>query len=136
MDTTTCAIPSHRPRTCGLRLSALDVVVIVLAILVGIGAYWVSNGFSLFVPFVVGHFFLFCNVFRIRRRPELIWAGIFVINCAAWLLAGIPNLPLMCAAQLPVTVAILLKELRVPTYHGIFARRVNPRIDDYLVGKI
>ncbi|CAK0748261.1 hypothetical protein CCP3SC1_1760005 [Gammaproteobacteria bacterium] len=33
---------------------------------------------GLLIGLVLGHFFLFCNVFRVTRQTELIWAGAFI----------------------------------------------------------
>lgn len=114
----------------------MDVVVLLLAALIGIAGYPSTDGFSLFVPFVVIHFFLFCNVFRIRRKAELIWGGLFLLNCVAWLAAGRILLFPLFGTQLLPTVIIIAIELRAPCYHGIFARRINPRIEDYLAGRM
>lgn len=127
---------SLRPRTHGLRLSLTDVVVLIAGGLIGIVGFPFTEGLSLFVPFVVLHFFLFCNVFRIRRVPELIWAAVFLLNCTAWIATGNLNLAAICGAQLPVTLLLIGYELRQPTYHGICAQRINPRLDEYLSGKI
>jgi len=124
-----------KPRTCGLRFSVTDGVVLVVAALLTLGTYSITAGFSLLILFVVLHFFLFCNVFRVRRKPELIWAGTFLLNCAGWLLAGQLNIRGMMGGQLVITVLIIASELRKPYYHGIFARRINPHIDEYLAGR-
>jgi len=57
-----------KPRTWGLRFSILDGVVLVLAAVVTVGTWSTTVGWSGMVLFVVLHFFLFCNVFRIRRK--------------------------------------------------------------------
>ena len=79
--------------------------------------------------------FLFCNVFRIPRKPELVWGGLFLIIClVAYLLDAFS--PIMLSALIaPVTLVTLIYAIRLPTYHGIFAKRLNPRLDDYLTGK-
>lgn len=84
------------------------------------------------VPVAVGHFFLFCNVFLVRRRLELVWAAVFVANVAAHVAfdAFDPWRPLLW--QAPVTLAVIAWQMRSPWYHGIFARRINPRLADYL----
>ncbi|TWT85266.1 hypothetical protein Pla123a_00730 [Posidoniimonas polymericola] len=125
-----------RPRTCGLRLSTVDVVVMAAATAGGVAGYSYTAGFSPFVPFVVFHFFLFCNVFRIPCRPELLWAGVFLIHTTVWLWLGTVSLPWLFALQSVFTFALLACELRRPTYHGVLSRRFNPRIDDYLAGGI
>jgi hypothetical protein len=87
-------------------------------------------------PLAVVHFFLFCNVFRIHRTKELVWAAICVVNVSTW-----AALDAFCwfgilAVQLPVTVAVIVLEMRGPWYHGVMARRINARLDDYLMGRL
>ena len=125
-----------KPRTCGLRLSITDVVVLVVATLTGTTAYSFTFGYALFVPFVVYHFFLFCNAFRIPRKPELIWGAVFLVHSAAWIISGRLNIPLLFCLQLVVTAVIIGHEVRQPTYHGIWSRRLNSRIDDYWAGRL
>lgn len=85
---------------------------------------------------VVGHFFLFCNVFLVRRALELWWAAAFVINVGWWLSQGEADwLPAM-AYQAPVTVLVIALEMRSPRYHGIGARWINRRLDDYLNNRL
>jgi hypothetical protein len=87
---------------------------------------------SLLFVIAPGHFFLFCNVFRIRRGPELIWAGLFLVNtCLWWSFVDFGWLGVL-AVQTPITAILIALEMRSPSYHGILARRINPRLDDYL----
>lgn len=88
------------------------------------------------VPMAVGHFFLFCNVFRIHRTKELIWAGCFLANVIAWALADQLWWPGIIAVQSPLTIAVIVWESYGPWYHGIFARRINRRLDAYLEERI
>jgi hypothetical protein len=88
------------------------------------------------VAAVVGHFFLFCNVFRIRRSLELWWAAIFVINAGWWLFHDQTGwLPTM-GYQAPVTLIVIIIEMCSPWYHGIGAQRINRRLDEYLNDKL
>jgi hypothetical protein len=125
-----------KPRTWGLRFSKLDGVVLVLATVITVATWSTTVGWSALVLFVVLHFFLFCNVFRIRRTPELVWAAIFITNCIFWVLVDRPNAMFIAASQLPATLAVICNELLSPYYHGIFARRINPRLDDYLADRV
>ena len=81
---------------------------------------------------VVGHFFLFCNVFRIRTRLELIWVASFLANVMTWV--GLQRLDwaAMLVIQIPITGAVIAYEMRSPSYHGVFARRINRDLDRYL----
>lgn len=124
-----------KPRTCGFRLSKMDVAVLAGATVSGTAAYQISAGYSLFLPFVVFHFFLFCNVFRIARKPELVWAAVFLLHSFAWSLSGTFNIVLLFGLQSLFTAGVIFRETRQPNYHGVFSRQLNPRIDDYLSGK-
>ena len=85
-------------------------------------ADWLRQ-FSWLIPVVVGHFFLFCNVVRLRRAYELLWAGALLLNAGGtcylldawhwWTILGI---------QTPATILLLVCEIKSPRYHGIFSR--------------
>lgn len=84
---------------------------------------------------VGGHFFVFCNVIRLRRRLELLWALVFLANFALWAGPGeLRALPVVLG-QLPVTLILLAWEIRQPRYHGVFADRWNPSLAAYLRGQ-
>lgn len=104
-----------------------------------ISTLWLRNkAFPLWwiVPMALGHFFLFCNVFLVWRKLELIWAVLFTTNVSAHLAFGITDAssPLLC--QLPVTICVLVLQIRSPWYHGILAGRLNPQLKDYLGNKL
>ena len=107
--------PSKAP---GFRFSGTDAI----AILVGIGAtalLWRPAGQLALLPLVVlGHFFLFCNIFRIRRAGELTWAGCFIVNVGAWVMAGHFTWGRVLLAQIPLTLLLVVSELFSPRYHG------------------
>ena len=126
-------------RSCGVRISASDVGVIVLCA----GLTWVAwrwlGQLAFIAPLVLAHFFLFCNVFRVRRRYELIWAACFIGNFIVHLsLAGdgMPSVLAVALTQLPITVFFIWKEIRSERYHGIGSRRINPDLPSYLSGEI
>ena len=120
-----------RPRQFrpGFRFSWLD-----LAILAG-GAAAAAAALAVFEPwvafviaFVVGHFFLFCNVFRLARALELAWAVVFVALVTATLTSGIPGWTVTTGLSLAATVIAVLLEMRKPSYHGVFWQQINPRL--------
>jgi len=127
---------SASPRTAGFRVSLLDVVVLIAAI----PATWLAwshlGAMAGIIPLVVGHFFLFCNVFRIHRTKELMWAGVCVGNVFAWAAFADCWWPGILAVQLPLTGVMIVWETRGPWYHGVCACRWNPRLDDYLQGRL
>jgi hypothetical protein len=85
---------------------------------------------------VGGHFFLFCNVFRVVRRRELIWAGLYVVNAGFWLALNRLDWFNVLACQLPISAGVIAWELKASRYHGIFADRLNLQLSDYLEGRI
>ena len=115
----------------GFRLSWRDVAVLPLG---GCGALalW-RTGWAVAaaaVVGVVGHFFLFCNVLRMARVLELIWAAVFVAVMALWVLAlpwvaalgwGVPGGLVAC-----VTAVLVCLQVRRADYHGVGWRYFNP----------
>jgi len=109
----------------GFRLSLTDIVVLILGIAIGIVGWFYVGEIALFVPFVVFNFFLFCNVFRIRRKAELLWTGLFLINCTIWLMLGEINTMGIFMTQILITLGIIIYEFNHPYYHGIFSKPRN-----------
>jgi hypothetical protein len=115
----------------GFRLSVLDAAILVAGacgtIFVGMDIWYA--GFI--IGFSVAHFFLFCNVFRIDRKPELLWAASFTLLVIANAFFGIPGWPITIAASLGMTVYLILREMKKPSYHGIGWRRINPQLQTW-----
>lgn len=116
-------IPRSAP---GFRFSWTDAVVLVVGAVLITWLARLSGELALLAGFVIGHFFLFCNVFRIGRQPELVWAGAFV--ALAGLSLGLECLDLRVALGLALALStgLILREMRLPRYHGVFWKRVNP----------
>lgn len=115
----------------GFRISLLDGFVL-LAGAVACACLWPINRVSSFlVAFVVMHFFLFCNVFRIRRKPELIWAATFVPLAGATLLSGYPGWVVTAASSLFLTGFLVAREVQHESYHGICWKRWNPGLPEW-----
>ncbi len=126
--------PEFKP---GFRLSALDSLVLIVGSVTSLYCFlppanglvnsW--NGFL--IAFVIGHFFLFCNVFRIKRALELLWALVFVLLAGCNLIYGQPTLPVLSAATVAVTLLVIGIAFRDPSYHGIFWQRINPDLREW-----
>ena len=102
----------------------------------GAGCSWLATDSSSSlaaagIAFVVGHFFLFCNVFRIRRAPELIWAGVFTTLATATVVVGTTDWTATFAVSALLTVVLVAIEMRHPSYHGLFWRQVNPHLPEF-----
>ena len=123
-------------RKHGFQMSALDGVVLLLGTILTI---WLRNeAFPLWwiVPMALGHFFLFCNIFLVWRRLELVWAAVLVVLISGHLAFGHTDWLSPLMMQMPVTLIVLWLQLRSPWYHGIFARQINPRLDHFLANEL
>lgn len=112
----------------GFRMDRIDGAFILLMTGVAAGTYRFSGWLSLAVVTTVVHFFLFCNVFRIQRSLELIWAGTFVSMASATSLAQIPGWPVTYGLTLSVTLAVIGRGITRPSYHGVGWRILNPQL--------
>jgi hypothetical protein len=120
--------PKFQP---GFRLSVIDCVVIVVGTIAStvlwLEVWWI--GFV--IAFVVTHFFLFCNIFRIARPLELIWSGIFVTLTWCTVTLANPSWVVTIVASLLVTACVVALEMRKPSYHGILWQRINPGLPQW-----
>lgn len=127
--------PKHNARTWGFRFSLSDALAI-FAFMSAAGVLWrLGNLLWWMLVIAAGHFFLFCNVFRIVRRRELVWSGLFILNVGIWTWLDLLTWPCVLLCQLPITVGLVVADMRSPGYHGVFASRINPQLNDYLDGR-
>ncbi len=90
-------------------------------------AWWLAAG----ITFVVAHFFLFCNVFRIARSLELAWAAVFVLLVCGTVLTETPSWPWTVGISFAMTVIVIGLQMRRPTYHGLAWQWINPSLADW-----
>lgn len=117
----------HHP-THGFRFSATDALAIIVCAAVTIWLLPVLGSIAWLFPFVLGHFFLFCNIFRVPRKPELLWASFFITLAAICLVLDVSILHSMWMV-VPVTVGVLLYAVQLPTYHGIYSSKLDKSAD-------
>jgi len=128
--------PKNRPRTWGFRFFASDAVVIAIMAGAAIALRQAKEPLWWILVIVGGHFFLFCNIIRIRRSFEIAWAALFITNISVWTWFENLSCAGVLSIQLPITAVLVIAEIRSARYHGAFASRANPRLNDYLEGKI
>lgn len=125
-------VPLFRNPPRGFRLSPFDLVFLA----VGVLAVVLTRGFpgnpSTLIAIVVGHFFLFCNVVRLRRSFELAWAAVFVALAVIGWGLGIQSWIVPLVFVTPYTGLLVLLEIRSGRYHGAGA---DGRIVGWLKGK-
>jgi hypothetical protein len=115
----------------GFRLSRSDGWVLVLGTASALATAQIEWWMGAAIAFVVGHFFLFCNVFRMARRFELVWAALFVALSGSSALFGLPGWYASFGLSWLATLALVAAQLRQPSYHGILWQRVNPKLRDW-----
>ena len=125
----------HKARTWGFRCSLTDAIAIGAFMSAAVGLWYLNSPLWWLLVVAAGHFFLFCNVFRIVRRRELIWAGLLILNVGVWAWFDHLTWPSILLTQLPITVGLIVADMRAPGYHGVLAKRLNPRLNDYLAGR-
>lgn len=115
----------------GFRISPGDALVLILGT-VGGGWLWKTTWWAgLIVAVVVGHFFFFCNVFRISRAPELAWAVVFTGLSTGTLLADFPGWATTVITSILLAAILIFRELKRPSYHGVGWRTVNPGLPEW-----
>ena len=110
----------------GFRLSVLDAIILIAGFVVVFALATIAWWGALVVGFVLGHFFLFCNVVRMSRPLELAWAVVFATLAAATLALDAPGWPVTLAVSLIASLALVGLEMRKPSYHGAGWKRINP----------
>ncbi len=115
----------------GFRLSVFDVFILcaglIGAFIFGAKIWWGG----MIVGFVVLHFFLFCNVFRISRPPELIWAFVFTMLAGATILTEFPGWIATPIIAIALSSFLIWRETKREDYHGIYWERWNPSLPDW-----
>ncbi len=115
----------------GFRLSPLDVIVLILGGIASAYAMTIDRWFGSAIAFVVLHFFIFCNVLRMSRPLELLWAIIFVALGVASICVNLLSWSAVFAASAIVTVIVVVVEARGPAYHGVGWQKLNPRLPEW-----
>lgn len=122
-------IPIVSKNKVGFRLSLIDCTLILAGLLMT-WFYPHNKGipknidffFQAMILYVIGNFFLFCNVFRVRRKYELWWVTSALINTGL-LLFYYNNVEIFFITQSVFTAVALVMEIRSTNYHGIFAKK-------------
>ncbi|MCI5123740.1 MAG: hypothetical protein D3925_04515 [Candidatus Electrothrix sp. AR5] len=121
-------VPDFRP---GFRLSVSDVIILLIGTIGSILLHSMENPLGLVVLFTLAHFFLFCNVLRMCRRFELIWAALFLFLSVNTILFSLPDWLGTVLIMLGITAVLTVLQVRQPSYHGIFWRQINPKLPQW-----
>ena len=106
----------------------MDAVIFAGGVLTTIVLWYDVDQFALLVPYLLGHFFLFCNTFRVGGERSLIWVGTFLSNVYFW--PQTHNLLVHLALQAVITLMLIVQCLLGKNYHGLACAQINPRYRD------
>lgn len=128
----------------GFRISWLDAVVLV------VGAWFAwsyAAGFSviglrlrspipaiavmLAILVLTFAFFLFCNVFRVSRSLELIWAALYVVLMVATIRLEVLDWRVSLAVSCVAMAVVIYLQTRKPSYHGVGWKWINPKLPEW-----
>ncbi len=115
----------------GFRFSILDGFILATDLCLAIFLFSYSYTYSVLIGFVVLHFFLFCNVVRMSRIPEVIWSFVFLALFFCHFELSVPSFNFALVTPLFATVILVAFEMRKPSYHGIYWRKINPNLHDW-----
>jgi hypothetical protein len=110
----------------GFRLSVVDGFVLLAGVAGTIILSMIVWWWGFVLGFVLGHFFLFCNVVRMARPLELLWSGVFVALAGATIVLETPGWLVTALLSLVVTAIVVVVEMRKPSYHGVGWKWINP----------
>lgn len=110
----------------GFRFAATDGLILLASAVLCYLCIWRFPEVVWVVIMAVGHFFLFCNVFRVCRNLELLWAGAFVVFVMLGTWREWPWY-MMALLQIPVTVAVIGVEVIGSNYRGVGYRFLEDR---------
>ncbi len=115
----------------GFRLSELDVGILIAGICASVLLARLDERLAVALLFTLAHFFLFCNVLRMSRPLELLWAVLFVLLAGSTFYLGFPPWNYTLAAMLVVTLTLALVQILRPSYHGVLWRQINPNLKQW-----
>ena len=124
-------VSTRRTFKPGFRLSLSDAAVLVVGAVVAAWLAQIDWVWSFLVAFVVGHFFVFCNVIRMARQLELVWALQFLLLSLSTLLVGSPSWLQTFSLAFASTLVLIVMQLRKPSYHGVYWKRLNPNLPEW-----
>jgi hypothetical protein len=116
-------------------MSVIDGAVIVAGVVAAVALWSTAWWLGFIVVFVVGHFFVFCNVFRLARPLELAWSGVFVVLTFCTVRFGWPSWVVAIGCSLVVTAVVAALEMRKPSYHGVLWQWINPGLRQWREAK-
>ncbi|MCB9752338.1 MAG: hypothetical protein H6713_20480 [Myxococcales bacterium] len=106
----------------GFRLWWSDLFILGLTVPLALATWSTPLRPGVAIATVVAHYFLFCNITRMRGLFELLWA-LSYSALSVWLVgSGLLTWPGMTAVILPLTISLTIAEVTSPRYRGVGSR--------------
>ncbi|MBF0420248.1 MAG: hypothetical protein HQL78_08800 [Magnetococcales bacterium] len=115
----------------GFRISIMDGFILISGLIGSLLCMEIEVWFGIAIVFIVGHFFLFCNVFRISRPLELTWAALCILLLGSTILFQKPGWLPSFALSVVMTIVVVVIQMRQPSYHGIGWKTINPKLPQW-----
>ncbi|MBF0436474.1 MAG: hypothetical protein HQL77_14005 [Magnetococcales bacterium] len=115
----------------GFRISRMDGFVLISGLIGSLLCMEIEMWFGIAIVFIVGHFFLFCNVFRISRPLELTWAALFLLLLGSTIVFQKPGWFDSFALSVVMTVVVVVIQMLQPSYHGVGWKTINPKLPQW-----
>ncbi|HEX3355887.1 MAG TPA: hypothetical protein VHS31_02805 [Tepidisphaeraceae bacterium] len=115
----------------GFRLSSFDILILIVGSAAAVIFASKNLWLGLAIAFVVAHFFLFCNVIRMSRPLELIWAAAFILLAIFVIATGMLSWPITFILSALLTLILATIEVRKPSYHGVGWKKLNPHLTEW-----
>ena len=120
--------PNFNP---GFRILPFDVLGLIIGLLGALATLTRIEWAGLVTGFVVLHFFLFCNVFRVSRSAELIWATVFLALATSTIINAVPGWTATFTGSLARSTIVSWIETKRGDYHGILWKKLNPGMPEW-----
>jgi hypothetical protein len=107
----------------GFRISLSDLFFILLVMIASAAIYSTLESMVIaFIPLhLCGVFFLFCNVFRIRTRQELLWVCSYIASAAYSMMTGADFWSSILLVTTPMIVVVVTWAVMSGGYRGVLA---------------
>lgn len=115
----------------GLLFNFRDILLLVAGVAIALSLFPQASRMSLVTAMIIGHIFVFSNVFRISHSREFIWSGCFVLIGSVTIISGSAGWLYTIIMMLLICIFAVGINMQKPSYHGVFWRRVNPQLEHW-----
>ena len=115
----------------GFRINLRDIIFIILGLILAYYCHYSFMDLTIIILSSICHFFMFCNVFRISRIPELIWASLFILLSYLTINTDLLKWTVSIPTAFLIAGILIFLETNKESYHGILWRKFNPNLQKW-----